>query len=112
MSGGHFEYSQTYIQEIISKLEHDMRAGPYEGWKHSEETKRYLRLLVSDLQLVYRLVQEYDLAVCADTSIEKFNKVALATYGNDQRGDMLDEIDAIISRLNGLSHRLFQMPKV
>lgn len=79
MSGGHFNYKEESLIEIIRGIEEDMRLNP--GYDHSPKTVIYLHFLIKDIKRIYDLINAYDYAVSSDSSIEKFNELAEKSYG-------------------------------
>ena len=82
MSGGHFDYLQNRLTDIVEQLESDIKyndVSPSEtswdepsGPQFGEEGLRYMKALCSLCQHVKTLLDAYDKAVCDDTSEEDF----------------------------------------
>lgn len=83
MSGGHFDYRESYLEYIAEQLaqdiqynddEYDISRSPDEphGFQHRPETIRYLELMVNELFRLKDLLKTYDYAVSGDSSEEEF----------------------------------------
>lgn len=77
MSGGHFGYQDRHLEDIVEQLDKDIE---YNVHKLQPETIEYLKRMSSDLDVLRVLLNEYDLAVCGDTSEEKFLENARPIY--------------------------------
>lgn len=98
MSGGHFDYRESYLEYIAEQLEHDIKFNgieydsskpsnaPY-GFQHSAETVGYLKLMVEELYKLREMLHEYDYAVSGDSSIERFIEKARAVYRRKTGGE-------------------------
>lgn len=95
MSGGHFDYRESYLEYIAEQLEQDIEFNEVEydsskpsdapyGFLHTDETVGYLKLIVDDLYKLRDLLHEYDYAVSGDSSIERFIEKARLTYRKDE----------------------------
>ena len=89
MSGGHFEYKDFYLDEIIDQIKDDIKynditweqanentnTNEYShayGYQHSKETIKYLKKIVKLTKKVYDLLHAYDWYVSGDTCEETF----------------------------------------
>ena len=91
MSGGHFEYQESYLGYIAEQLEQDIEYNDVEydssrsaktsyGFQHQAETIRYVGIMVEELYKLKELLREYDLAVSSDTSEQSFLEKARSVY--------------------------------
>lgn len=91
MSGGHFDYRESYLGYIAEQLEQDIEFNEVEydssksidtpyGFQHSPATVKYLEMMVSDLTMLKELLRDYDRAVSGDSSIERFVEKARLVY--------------------------------
>ncbi|HEX05111.1 MAG TPA: hypothetical protein ENH10_08160 [Bacteroidetes bacterium] len=94
MSGGHFDYQESYLGYIAEQIEHDVKFNDLEydsskptdapyGFQHKPETLEYLKKIVDDLQSLRVLIRAYDYAVSGDSSIESFLDKARLLYRKD-----------------------------
>ncbi len=93
MSGGHFDYRESYLGYIAEQLESDIKYNeigydismpadtPY-GFQHTAETVKFMTLMVEELYKLKELLKEYDYAVSGDSSKEEFLRKARSLYGN------------------------------
>jgi hypothetical protein len=98
MSGGHFDYQESYLGYIADQLERDIKYNdvdydsskpidtPY-GFQHSPETLWYLKSMVGELQRLQELLHDYDYAVSGDSSIERFLEKARSVYQRKAGGE-------------------------
>lgn len=91
MSGGHFDYQESYLAYIAEQLEQDIRFNDVEydnsksndtpyGFQHQPETVGYLKSMVDELYRLQELLHAYDYAVSGDSSEERFLQKARAVY--------------------------------
>ena len=91
MSGGHFDYQESYLGYIAEQLEQDIEYNDVEydisksadasyGFQHQAETIGYMRIMVEELYKLKELLREYDLAVSGDTSEQSFLEKARSVY--------------------------------
>ncbi len=91
MSGGHFDYQESYLAYIAEQLEQDIRFNDVEydiskpndtpyGFQHQPETIGYLKSMVDELYRLQDLLHAYDYAVSGDSSEEQFLQKARAVY--------------------------------
>lgn len=91
MSGGHFDYQESYLGYIAEQLEQDIEFNDVEydiskptdtpyGFQHPPETIENLKIMVDQLQKLQELLHEYDYAVSGDSSKERFLEKARAAY--------------------------------
>ncbi len=94
MSGGHFDYQESYLGYIAEKLENDIEFNDLEydsskpidvpyGFQHQPEILEYLKNMLDDLQNLQNLLRAYDYAVSGDSSIESFLEKARLAYRKD-----------------------------
>ena len=93
MSGGHFDYHESYLGYIAEQLEHDVENNgieydisnpadtPY-GFQHTPETVNFMKIMIAELYKLKELLREYDYAVSGDSSKEDFLEKARSLYGN------------------------------
>lgn len=97
MSGGHFDYRESYLEYIAEQLEQDIAFNDVEydssmpidttyGFQHQAETIEYLKTMVDELLRLRELLHEYDYAVSGDSSIERFLEKARSTYKKGDAG--------------------------
>jgi hypothetical protein len=91
MSGGHFDYRESYPGYIAEQLEqniefNDIEYGsskpndsPY-GFQHHPETVAYMKIMVEELYKLKDLLREYDLAVSGDSTEQSFLALARLVY--------------------------------
>lgn len=95
MSGGHFEYQESYLGYIAEQLEKDIEYNEVEydtaksadtpyGFQHQAETIEFLKHMVKELYKLKELLREYDLAVSCDTSEQCFLEKARTAYRSDE----------------------------
>lgn len=91
MSGGHFDYRESYLGYIAEQLEQDVEYNDVEydsskpadspyGFQHQAETVAYLKIMTTELYKLKDLLREYDLAVSGDTSEKSFLEKARSVY--------------------------------
>lgn len=91
MSGGHFDYQESYLGYIAEQLEQDIEFNDVEddvsrqidipyGFQHQPETIAYLKIMIQDLRRLGELLHDYDYAVSGDSSIESFLEKARAAF--------------------------------
>jgi hypothetical protein len=92
MSGGHFDYRQSYLGYIAEQLEEDIKYNDVEydssekddehcGYQLQPETIEYMKMMVAELYKLKELLREYDYAVSGDTSEQSFLEAARLFYG-------------------------------
>jgi len=87
MSGGHFDYQQSYLGYIAAQLEQDIEYNDISyndvvgkenednyGYQLEPKTIEFLRGVVSQLHHLKEVLREYDLAVSGDTCEEIFQE--------------------------------------
>lgn len=92
MSGGHFEYQDNCIDDIMDVIKHDIKYNDVEwsynsdtgesvedyGFQHSKETLDILGKLLKDMNKVMNVLHAYDLYVsgyiCEETFLKEANK--------------------------------------
>jgi hypothetical protein len=95
MSGGHFDYRQSYLGYIAEQLEEDIEYNDVEydsskmdddhyGYQLQPETIGYMKIMVKELYKLKELLREYDYAVSGDTSEQSFLEAARLVYGARQ----------------------------
>ncbi len=95
MSGGHFDYQESYLGYIAEQLERDIEFNDIEydsskpidapyGFQHKPETIECLRVMVDQLQSLQELLHEYDYAVSGDSSKERFIEKVRLAYQKDE----------------------------
>ncbi len=93
MSGGHFDYKESYLGYIAEQLELDIENNEIEyddskpadtpyGYQHTAETVKFMKIMVDELYKLKEILREYDYAVSGDTSEEEFLNSARSLYGN------------------------------
>ncbi len=93
MSGGHFDYKESFLGYIAEQLEHDIENNEVEydisnpadtpyGFLHRAETVRFMKIMVEELYKLKEILKEYDYAVSGDTSEDDFLEKARMLYGN------------------------------
>lgn len=93
MSGGHFDYKESFLGYIAEQLELDIENNEVEydisnppdtpyGFLHRAETVRFMKIMVEELYNLKEILKEYDYAVSGDTSEEEFLEKARLLYGN------------------------------
>lgn len=98
MSGGYFDYQESYLGYIAEQLEQDIEFNDVEydsskpidtpyGFQHQPETIEYLKIMVDELHRLQELLHEYDYAVSGDSSIEGFLEKARAVYQRKMGGE-------------------------
>ena len=98
MSGGHFDYRESYLEYIAEQLEQDIEFNEVEydsskppdasyGFQHGAETIDYLKLMVDELHKLRDLLHEYDYAVSGDSSIDQFLEKARTIYRKQVGGE-------------------------
>lgn len=98
MSGGHFDYQESYLGYIAEQLEQDIefndveydRSKPIDtpyGFQHQPETIGYLSIMVDELHRLHELLHEYDYSVSGDSTIERFLEKARAVYRREMGGE-------------------------
>lgn len=98
MSGGHFDYRESYLEYIAEQIEHDIKFNDVEydsskfsdtsyGFQHGAETIDYLKLMIDELYKLRDLLHEYDYAVSGDSSIDRFVEKARAVYRRKVGGE-------------------------
>ena len=91
MSGGHFDYQESYLGYIAEQLEQDIQSNDVEydisrpadapyGFQHQPETIEFMKNMVKELYKLKELLREYDLAVSCDTSEQRFLEKARLIY--------------------------------
>ena len=94
MSGGHFEYQDNRIDDMIDIIKHDIKYNDVEwnyncetgesvedyGFQHSKETIAILKKLLKDMKKVMNVLHAYDWYVSGDTCEETFLKEAKKYY--------------------------------
>ncbi len=91
MSGGHFDYQESYLGYIVEQIEQDIEFNDIEydhfkrmdtpyGFQHRPETIEYLKIMVDELNRLQKLLHEYDYAVSGDSSEERFLEQARSLY--------------------------------
>ena len=90
MSGGHFDYLQNRLTDIVEQLESDIKFNDVpssetswdepSGPQFGEEGVCYMKALCSLCQQVKDLLDAYDKAVCFDTSEEDFIDAAREAF--------------------------------
>lgn len=91
MSGGHFDYQDSYLGYIAEQIEQDIEFNDVEyknsktsdspnGFQYQPETIAYMKIMVEELYKLKDLLREYDLAVSGDTSEQRFLEKARSVY--------------------------------
>ena len=102
MSGGHFDYEDYRIQDMMNKIEEDIKyndkeynfndamqeestdEGYHYGYQHSPQTLDILKRLLKNMKKVKDVLHFYDWYVsgdtCEETFIEKASKYYLSQY--------------------------------
>jgi hypothetical protein len=91
MSGGHFDYQESYLGYMAEQLEQDIEYNDVEydisksedashGFQHQPETIGFMKNMVKELYKLKELLREYDLAVSGDTSEQSFLEKARSVY--------------------------------
>jgi len=95
MSGGHFDYRESYLGYIAEQLEKDVEYNDVEydiaksadtpyGFQHQPETIEFMKNMVKELYKLEELLREYDLAVSGDTSEQNFIERAGSVYRSNE----------------------------
>jgi len=95
MSGGHFEYQESYLGYIAEQLEKDIEYNDVEydiaksadapyGFQHQPETIEFMKNMVKELYKLEELLREYDLAVSGDTRKQNFLEKARSVYRSSE----------------------------
>ena len=87
MSGGHFDYQQSYLGYIADQLEHDIKYNDISyddaeckedkedyGYQMEAKTIAFLSDVVKQLRRLEVILREYDLAVSGDTCEKTFQE--------------------------------------
>ncbi len=87
MSGGHFNYEESYLDYIADQLEQDIKYNEvpwdnpvkkddeeYYGFQLEPETIDFLKNATRQLRELRTILREYDLAVSSDTCEKTFQK--------------------------------------
>ena len=98
MSGGHFDYQDYRIQDMMDKIEEDIEyndkeyifdeamreesteEGYHYGYQHSPQTLDILKRLLKDLKKVKNVLHFYDWYISGDTCEETFIEKASVYY--------------------------------
>ena len=94
MSGGHFDYQDSRIYDMMDIIKHDIKYNDVEwsynpetgesvkdyGFQHSKETLDILKKLLKDMKKVMEVLHAYDWYVSGDTCEETFLKEASKYY--------------------------------
>lgn len=94
MSGGHFDYQDNRIDDMMDIIKHDIKYNDVEwnynsetgesvddyGFQHSKETIAILKKLLKDMKKVMNVLHAYDWYVSGDTCEETFLKEASKYY--------------------------------
>ena len=91
MSGGHFDYQESYLGYIAVQLEQDVEFNDVEydlckpgdapyGFQHQPETIEIMKSMIEDLYKLKVILREYDLAVSGDTSEQQFLEKSRLVY--------------------------------
>jgi hypothetical protein len=97
MSGGHFDYQDSYLGYIAQQLEEDVEFNDVEydiskpadapyGFQHQRETIGFMKFMVLDLYKLKELLREYDLAVSGDSSEQSILEKARLVYRTRREG--------------------------
>ena len=82
MSGGHFDYKESYLEYIAEQLEHDIKYNEV-SWTEDEEnyghqlepkTIDFLKEVIEQLYNLKTVLREYDLAVSGDSNEKTFQE--------------------------------------
>jgi hypothetical protein len=95
MSGGHFDYQDSYLGYIAERLEQDIEFNDVEydsskpidtpyGFQHPSETLEYLKIMIDELNKLQELLHAYDYAVSGDSSNKQFLENARAIYRKEK----------------------------
>jgi hypothetical protein len=95
MSGGHFDYQESYLGYIAEQLEKDIEYNDVEydlaksgdipcGFQHQPETIEFMKNMAKELYNLKELLREYDLAVSGDTREQNFLEKARSVYRNSE----------------------------
>lgn len=82
MSGGHFDYNDSYLEQIAERLRDDLR-WDIKDWK--PESLVYVRRMLKDVRRLHVLLHEYDWAISDDTCEDEFLREAQKAYGSKNR---------------------------
>ena len=82
MSGGHFDYNDSYLGQIAERLRDDLR-WDIKDWK--PETLVFVRRMLKDVRRLHVLLHEYDWAISDDTCEDEFLQEAQKAYGSKHR---------------------------
>ena len=94
MSGGHFDYQDFRLEDMMDIIKHDIKYNDIEwhynpetgestedyGYQHSKETIDILKKLLKDMKKVKEVLHAYDWYVCGDTCEETFLKESKKYY--------------------------------
>ena len=94
MSGGHFDYQDNRIDDMMDIIKHDIKYNDVEwhydpetdqstedyGYQHSKETLDILKKLLKDMKKVMDVLHYYDWYVSGDTCEETFLEKASKYY--------------------------------
>lgn len=94
MSGGHFNYEDFRIDDMMDIIKHDIKYNDVEwgynsetgesvenyGYQHSKETLSILKRLLKDMRKVMNVLHAYDWYVSGDTCEETFLEEAGKYY--------------------------------
>lgn len=94
MSGGHFDYQDNRIEDMMDIIKHDIKYNDVEwnydpetgesvddyGFQHSKETIAILKKLLKDMKKVMDVLHAYDWYVSGDTCEETFLEEAKKYY--------------------------------
>ena len=88
MSGGHFDYKQTYLGYIAEEIEDDIKYNDilfdhpvydedgeeHYGYQLDPKTVNFMEDIIVQLKKLENILREYDLAISGDTIEKTFQK--------------------------------------
>ena len=91
MSGGHFDYRDSYLGYIAEQLEQDvefndiecdiaMSSDEHHGFQHQPETIEFVKIMIEELYKLRDLLREYDYCVSGDSTEQSFLAKARLVY--------------------------------
>jgi len=91
MSGGHFDYKDSYLGYIAEQLEQNvgfndiedniaMSSDEHYGFQHQPETIEFVKIMIEELYKLKDLLREYDYYVSGDSAEENFLAQARLVY--------------------------------
>jgi len=91
MSGGHFDFGDSYLGYIAEQLEQDvefndieddiaMSSDEHHGFQHQPETIEFVKIMIAELYKLKDLLRDYDYYVSGDSTEKDFLAKARLIY--------------------------------